>query len=264
MSVPVLSMQSVSTRAIDSTAFWRWTRAPRWLIRSAPVAYVTVTMIARPCGTSVTRTAAAVRVWVEPNPPGSAARAMATGMTARSTSAATTQIVAAISRWSGVRSSPTRRGLRSSRFAKLAAPTDVTSKTAVPEIDRAPRQDRVAGPPRDRVRLAGEQRLVQLDAALADERAVEEHLVAPSRDEEVAEDDLRGIDRRAPRLADDASQRAGQRARSGPACASPATRRTTPIPMLARTGPAVRSASMTMPNASRSSETTTRMPLMPG
>ena len=38
VSVPVLSTQSVSTRAIDSTAFWRCTRAPRRVIRRAPAA----------------------------------------------------------------------------------------------------------------------------------------------------------------------------------------------------------------------------------
>ena len=51
VSVPVLSMHSTLTAAIDSTALMRWTTAPRAAIRIAPRIIASVAIGTRPCGT---------------------------------------------------------------------------------------------------------------------------------------------------------------------------------------------------------------------
>ena len=90
-------------RLIDSTALTRCTRAPAWLMRRAAVVYVTVTMIARPWGTSATRTAAVWTIEAVISPVPNLAEAATTTATRT-----TRNVVAAINRstprWSGVRS----------------------------------------------------------------------------------------------------------------------------------------------------------------
>ena len=141
VSVPVLSTQSVSTRLIDSIAFCRCTSAPRRLTRSAPRAYVRVTMIARPCGTSETRTAAAPRVSAGSAPPGIARSDTATGIAVNATNPATVQIITAISCWRGVRWSCRASLASESRCpARLAVPTAVASYRTVPETTALPDQ----------------------------------------------------------------------------------------------------------------------------
>ena len=60
VSVPVLSVQTMSTEASDSSAFSCWTSAPRRAMRSAATAKVRLVSRIRPSGTSVTTAATAV------------------------------------------------------------------------------------------------------------------------------------------------------------------------------------------------------------
>jgi hypothetical protein len=91
------------------------------------------------------------------------------------------------------------------REAVGADPLDLVDDR--PAHDRAAREERLAGDLRDRVGLAGQERFVELGPALAHGRAVEEHLVAAPRHEEVAEDDLRGVDGALHALAQDVRPR---------------------------------------------------------
>ncbi len=79
-----------------------------------------------------------------------------------------------------------------------------------PRDDCAAGQDRIAGLFRDRIGLAGEQGFVELDTAFADERAVEDHLVAAAGDKEVTQDGLGRIDAALAGIPDDPGLRAGQ------------------------------------------------------
>ena len=60
VSVPVLSRQTVSTLASDSTAFRYWTSIPRRVSRAAAIAKVRLVSSTRPSGTRVTMPAVAV------------------------------------------------------------------------------------------------------------------------------------------------------------------------------------------------------------
>ena len=60
VSVPVLSVQTTSTEASDSIAFSCWASAPRWAIRIADTAKVTLTSRISPSGTRVTTAATEV------------------------------------------------------------------------------------------------------------------------------------------------------------------------------------------------------------
>ena len=126
VSVPVLSVRNVSIRLIASIALCRWASAPRREIRSAAAAYVTVSISARPWGTSVTSTAAAKTVSCVASP--ATAGSDRTTITAASPMRTATATKArAMSDWSGVRTSRWPFACERIWFAKVSAPTASTS-----------------------------------------------------------------------------------------------------------------------------------------
>ena len=205
--VPVLSRTSASTRLIASTALIRWTSAPARLIRSAASAYVTVIMIARPCGTSATRTAAA---WTRSmSPPASGDETTTTAALTTTTRPAVVAMSRSMSRWSGVRSVFDVRARAVNWFAKLSAPTPVTRIVARPATHALPERSRSPGR-----RTIPSDSPVSRDSSTSslsvDELAVEDDLIAAAHDDEVAADELGRIDGALATVADHGGMRRGE------------------------------------------------------
>ena len=120
------------------------------------------------------------------------------------TTSSSTRTIWLIWRCSGVSSRLYSVALAVSLLAKLVEADLLGLVVAAAGHAEAAREQRVAGMLGHEVRLAGEQRLVDLHAALADHGAVDHHLVAGVQVEDVAEHHLGRVEvlhpaRRAPR-----------------------------------------------------------------
>ena len=122
VSVPVLSTQTTSTPASDSTADSRCTSAPRRAMRAAPTANATEASSTRPSGTSVTSPAVAVDtacrigvLWYSSAAISSAAIGTITTIIRRRRRL--------MSRWSGDRSRRSARAVSVNVLAYASSPT---------------------------------------------------------------------------------------------------------------------------------------------
>ena len=189
--------------------------------------------------------------------------ATATRSPVMTTSPATTQMVRATSRCSGVWRSPARRDRAMSWFAVVSAPTRVATYRAVPASTDVPA--RTVSPRDLAIASASPVRkgFVELDARVVHELAVHHDLVTAAGDDEVAEHDLLESTARSwPSRTTDAPGRVRIAIRSRARLARDSW--TTPTTMLKTTGPAVRSASTYSPYPTRTAEISRSGPLMPG
>ena len=206
VSVPVLSTQTTSTPASDSTADSRCTSAPRRAMRAAPTANATEASSTRPSGTSVTQPAVAVDtasrigvLWTSQrgeqqrrdrhhHDDHQAQQAVDVALQRRELAALRT------------------RGLGQRARVRVVA-------DHVGPVDASPGDAEAAGPhlvaerPPDRVGLAGQHRLVELQRASLEQRSVRDHLLSGLEPDRVALDDALDRHRDGLAVADDARAR---------------------------------------------------------
>ncbi len=184
VSVPVLSNATVSIDCAVSSASASLIRMP--CAAATPVPAMIAVGVARPSaqGHAITSTATALTIACSQSPP---ATSQPTTVSAAmpSTTGTKTALTRSTMRWIGAFAACADSTMRMIRASVVSAPTAVVS------IDeRALRIDRAAGDAiaaclRDRQRLAGDQRFVDVAAPLAD-RAVDRDALARSHDDDVA------------------------------------------------------------------------------
>ncbi len=161
MSVPVLSVQTTSTDASDSTALSCCASTPRWATLKADTAAVRLISRIRPSGTRLT--IAAVRACTRAPAVSTRVRTETVSPAISGTESASSQSRSrSLARSSGERGWRKARAVAVNRAARLSGPTAVASKSAAPSTANEPDHTGSPGP-----RTAGSDSPVRLASSRA-------------------------------------------------------------------------------------------------